>query len=251
MTSMFLLDPLNKPVEDWRPSVHDSDGLMMQTGAGEWLWRPLSNPKTLQVSAFIDQSPRGFGLMQRKRDYRDFLDLESRYEKRPSLWAEPIGDWGQGDVELYEIPTQLETNDNIVAFWQPKDGLKQGQSYSYVYRLHWCLDWPADLPVARTVFSGSGTDPNFTADPPSYDPDLRLYILEFAGGDLEGDIVADVTASAGVISNVHVAKNDVAKTTRLSFEHNVNGADVAELRAVLKRGDKKASETWLFRWTRS
>jgi glucans biosynthesis protein len=101
------------------------------------------------------------------------------------------------------------------------------------------------------VFSGSGADPNYTADPPSYDPDLRLYILEFAGGDLEGDIVADVTASAGVISNVHAAKNDVAKTTRLSFEHNVNGADVAELRAVLKRGDKKASETWLFRWTRS
>ena len=68
---------------------------------------------------------------------------------------------------------------------------------------------------------------------------------------VEGDIVADVTASAGVISNVHAAKNDVAKTTRLSFEHNVNGADVAELRAVLKRGDKKASETWLFRWTRN
>lgn len=144
MTSMFLLDPLQKPVDDWRPAVHDSDGLMMQSGSGEWLWRPLSNPKTLQVSAFIDQSPRGFGLMQRKRDYRDFLDLESRYEKRPSLWAEPIGDWGQGDVELYEIPTQLETNDNIVAFWQPKDGSKQGQSYSYVYRLHWCLDWPGD-----------------------------------------------------------------------------------------------------------
>ena len=146
MTSMFLLDPLSRSRSrtSARPSM-TSDGLMMQTGAGEWLWRPLSNPKTLQVSAFIDQSPRGFGLMQRKRDYRDFLDLESRYERRPSLWAEPIGDWGQGDVELYEIPTQLETNDNIVAFWQPKDPLKQGQSYSYVYRLHWCLDWPGDV----------------------------------------------------------------------------------------------------------
>lgn len=253
MTSMFLLDPLSKPVDDYRPAVHDSNGLMMQTGSGEWLWRPLANPKTLQVSAFIDQSPRGFGLMQRTRDYRDFLDLESRYERRPSLWAEPIGDWGPGNVELYEIPTLLETNDNIVAFWQPKDGLKQGQSYNYVYRLHWCQDWPVgvELPVGRTVFSGSGTDPNYSANPPSYDPDLRLYIVEFAGGDLEGELVADVTASAGVISNVHAAKNDVANTTRLSFEHNVNGADVAELRAVLKRGDKKASETWLFRWTRS
>ena len=132
---------------------------------GEWLWRPLSNHKTLQVSAFIDQSPRGFGLMQRKRNYRDFLDLESRYERRPSLWVEPIGDWGPGDVELYEIPTALETNDNIVAFWQPKEPLKQGQSYSYVYRLHWCADWPvrARLPVGRTVFSGAGVDPNYSA----------------------------------------------------------------------------------------
>lgn len=253
MTSMFLLDALSRPVEDFRPAVHDSDGLMMQTGAGEWLWRPLSNHKTLQVSAFMDMSPRGFGLMQRKRNYRDFLDLESRYERRPSLWAEPIGDWGPGAVELYEIPTLLETNDNIVAFWQPKEALKQGQSYSYVYRLHWCADWPVgvDLPVGRTVFSGAGVDPNYSATPPSYDPDLRLYIVEFAGGDLEGDLVPDVTASAGVISNVHAAKNDVEKTTRLSFEHNVNGADIAELRAVLKRGDKKVSETWLYRWTRS
>lgn len=253
MTSMFLFDSLRRPVEDFRPAVHDSDGLMMQTGSGEWLWRPLNNHKTLQVSAFIDRSPRGFGLMQRKRRYEDFLDLESRYERRPSLWAEPIGDWGAGDVELYEIPTLIETNDNIVAFWQPKDVLKTGQSYNFVYRLHWCKDWPdgVELPIARTVFSGAGVDPNYTANPPSYDPNLRLYIVEFAGGQLDDETVPDVTASAGVISNVHVTKNDVVQTTRLSFEHNVNGADIAELRAVLKQGDKKASETWLYRWTRS
>lgn len=253
MTSMFLFDPMNRPVDDFRPSVHDSDGLMMQTGAGEWLWRPLSNHKTLQVSAFVDQSPRGFGLMQRKRRYEDYLDLESRYERRPSLWAEPIGDWGAGNVELYEIPTLIETNDNIVAYWHPKDTLKQGQSYNFVYRLHWCKEWPSgvELPLAKTVFSGAGVDPNYSANPPSYDPNLRLFVIEFAGGDLNGEIEPDVTASAGVISNVHVAKNDVAQTTRLSFEHNVNGTDIAELRAVLKQGDKKVSETWLYRWTRS
>jgi glucans biosynthesis protein len=252
MTSMFLLDPLSKPVDDFRPSVHDSDGLMMHTGAGEWLWRPLANPKTLQVSAFIDQSPRGFGLMQRKRSYRDFLDLESRYERRPSLWAEPVGDWGPGAVELYEIPTEIETNDNIVAFWQPKEPLKQGQSYAFVYRLHWCADWPleGDQAVARTVFSGSGVDPDYAASPPSYDPDLRLYIVEFAGGDLSGELTPEVTASAGVIGNVHAARNEMANTTRLSFEHNVSGADLSELRAVLKRGATPVSETWLFRWTR-
>ena len=253
MTSMFLFDALSRPVEDFRPAVHDSDGLMMQTGIGEWLWRPLSNHKTLQVSAFIDMSPRGFGLMQRKRDYDDFLDLESRYERRPSLWAEPIGDWGAGNVELYEIPTLLETNDNIVAFWHPRDALKAGQSYSYVYRLHWCENWPVgvELPLARVVFSGAGVDPDYAANPPTYDPNLRLYVIEFAGGSLEGELTPDVTASAGAIKNVHVAKNEIGQTTRLSFEHDVNGTDIAELRAVLKRGDKKVSEIWLYRWTRS
>ncbi len=254
MTSMFLLDALSRPVEDFRPAVHDSDGLMMQTGAGEWLWRPLSNHKTLQVSAFIDQSPRGFGLMQRKRQYRDYLDLEARYERRPSLWAEPVGDWGPGNVELYEIPTQLETNDNIVAFWHPKDPLKQGQSYTYVYRLHWCHDWPSgvELPLARTVLSAAGVEPDYSAEASSaYDPNNRRYVIEFAGGETDGELLADVAASGGEIKDVHISKNDVEKTTRLSFEHNVNGIDVAELRAVLKRGDNKVSETWLYRWTRN
>lgn len=253
MTSMFLTDSLAHVVDDYRPAVHDSDGLMMLTGAGEWLWRPLNNHKTLQVSAFLDQSPRGFGLMQRKRRFEDFLDLEARYEKRPSLWVEPIGDWGAGDVELYEIPTLLETNDNIVAFWHPREPLKQGQSYAFVYRLHWCADWPSagEPPVARAVFSGAGVDPNFTASPPAYDPNLRLYVLEFAGGPAEGEIKADVSANAGEVSEVHLYKNDVTKTTRLSFKHNVNGSDIAELRAVLKQGDKQVSETWLYRWTRT
>ncbi|MFT3988207.1 glucan biosynthesis protein [Aestuariivirga sp.] len=253
MTSMFLLDSLSRPVEDFRPAVHDSDGLMMQTGPGEWLWRPLANHATLQVSAFVDQSPRGFGLMQRKRDYRDFLDLESKYELRPSLWCEPIGDWGQGDIELFEIPTQLESNDNIVAFWHPKDPLKQGESYNFVYRLHWCVDWPLgqQMPVARTVLSSTGADPDFSESNVEYDINQRRYVIEFSGGDLSGTLTPDVTASAGKIDKVHIVQNDIAKTMRLSFEHDVNGVDMAELRAVLKRGDAKVTETWLFRWTRS
>ena len=145
---MFLLDPLNKPVDDFRPSVHDSDGLMMQTGAGEWLWRPLSNPKTLQVSAFIDQSPRGFGLMQRKREYRDFIDLESRYEKRPSLWAEPIGDWGAGRIELVQIPTPDETNDNIVAYWVPDAPPTPGTPLVLDYKMLWQMDRDRRPPLA-------------------------------------------------------------------------------------------------------
>ncbi|MBI2720032.1 MAG: glucan biosynthesis protein G [Rhizobiales bacterium] len=253
LTSMYLFDAMGRPVEDYRNAVHDSDGLMMLTGRGEWLWRPLANHKALQVSAFQDMSPRGFGLMQRKRRYEDFLDLESRYERRPSLWVEPIGDWGPGDVELYEIPTLLETNDNIVAFWHPKDVMKQGEAHSFVYRLHWCEKCPAEqqAQVALVSFSGSGAGPNYAANPPQYDPSFRLYVVEFSGGDLAGDIKADVSASAGKITTFVVYPNDISKRMRLSFEHDATGVDVAELRAVLKRGDATVSETWLYRWTRS
>lgn len=252
LTSMYLFNALDRSVEDYRTAVHDSDGLMMLSGSGEWIWRPLANPKALQISAFQDMSPRGFGLMQRTRRYEDFLDLESKYERRPSLWVEPIGDWGAGDVELYEIPTQLETNDNIVAFWHPRDPLKQGESHSFVYRLHWCQSWPMDKasPVAQVVFSGSGADYDYSANPPKYDPNFRLYVIEFSTQESTSDLKADVSASTGKISNVVVYPNDEMKTVRLSFRHDTNGADMAELRAVLKRADGNAGETWLYRWTR-
>lgn len=245
ITSMYLYDAMShENFEDYRLAVHDSDGLMMLTGAGEWLWRPLANRKNLQVSAFQDASPRGFGLMQRKRKYQDFLDLEAKYERRPSLWIEPIGDWGAGAVELYEIPTQLEINDNIVAFWHSREVLSQGAAHSFVYRLHWCSQWPtsggADL--AQVRFSGAGLN---------FDRKRRLYVIEFGGGDLIGEIKGDVSASSGEISNIVVQMNNTTLATRLSFEHDVTGSELSELRAVLKRGEKKVSETWLYRWTRS
>jgi glucans biosynthesis protein len=244
LTSMYLFDLMNHSVvEDYRPAVHDSDGLMMLTGGGENLWRPLANHKDLQVSAFLDASPRGFGLMQRKRQYREYLDLEAKYELRPSLWVEPIGDWGQGAVELYEIPTDMEINDNIVAFWRPKEVPAQGSSRSFVYRLHWCASWPPleSDKVATTVFSGAGLN---------FDRKRRLYVIEFAGGDLVGDLKADVSASSGEVSNAVIQVNAFNQTTRLSFEHDVMDAELSELRAVLTRGDRKVTETWLYRWTR-
>jgi len=244
LTSMYLLDAMSRAeIEDYRPAVHDSDGLAMLTGQHEWLWRPLANPSKLQVSAFQDVSPRGFGLMQRKRRYQDFLDLEAKYEKRPSLWIEPIGDWGAGWVELYEIPSQTEINDNIVGFWRSKEKLAKGMSHSFVYRLHWCKEWPVagDPEVAQVKFSGGGLN---------FDRKRRLYVIEFGEGDLAGDIKGDVSASNGKISNVVVQYNNESLLTRLSFEHDVSDLELSELRAVLKRGDAKVSETWLYRWTK-
>ena len=132
--------------DDWRAAVHDTDGLALRTGHDERIWRPLINPRKLQISAFSDTGPRGFGLAQRARKFTDYQDLEAVYQKRPSLWIEPRGDWGQGVVELVEIPSDKEVNDNIVAFWRPHDPLKAKNEFKLAYRLHWCWTdagaWP-------------------------------------------------------------------------------------------------------------
>lgn len=252
LTSMFLFNALDRTADDYRNAVHDSDGLMMLTGQNEWLWRPLSNPKTLQVSAFQDMSPRGFGLMQRTRRYDDFLDSEARYERRPSVWVEPVGDWGAGAVELFEIPTNIETNDNIVAFWRQQEKLQAGSSRSYVYRLHWVPEWPMQkpAPVALVSFSGSGVDYDYSNATSPYDPNLRLYVIEFDVPNPMAEFTAEVTASAGKISRIASYRNELNNKLRVSFRHDVTGIDLAELRAVLKRADAKAGETWLYRWTR-
>jgi glucans biosynthesis protein len=157
MTSMFFFGPNDrKDVEDFRPSVHDSDGLAIFNGRGEELWRPLHNPRDLQVSSFADLNPHGFGLMQREKDFSAYQDLESNFERRPSLWAEPIGDWGEGAVKLIEIPTKEEIHDNIAAFWLPKAPLAAKGEHTYTYRLHWGPDTPKSTSLARFSRTGIG-----------------------------------------------------------------------------------------------
>ena len=157
LTSMFLFDANDRTrIDDYREAVHDSNGLLLWTGKGERVWRPLANPRELQISAFTDSGPRGFGLMQRGRSLSDYQDLEAHYENRPSLWVEPIGDWGDGIVELVEIPTDREVNDNIVAFWRPHDPLKAKGEYILNYRLHWCWSVPAATTVAEVTGTRSG-----------------------------------------------------------------------------------------------
>ncbi|QWA28937.1 glucan biosynthesis protein G [Pseudomonas sp. RC3H12] len=140
LTSMYLFGP-NQPskVMNYRPALHDSEGLAIHAANGEWLWRPLNNPKHLAVSNFSVENPRGFGLLQRQRAFSDYEDLDDEYEKRPSAWIEPKGDWGKGTVDLVEIPTADETNDNIVAFWSPEKLPEPGKPFEYDYRLRWTI----------------------------------------------------------------------------------------------------------------
>ncbi len=156
-TSMFLHGENDRRMAyDWRPELHDSDGLAMWTGAGEWIWRPLSNPAQLQFNAFQDDNPRGFGLLQRDRSFDSYQDDDSAYERRPGLWIEPKGDWGKGSVQLVEIPTLDEAFDNIVAFWNPERRPQAGDELNVAYRLYWGAQPPVQSSLARVVATRTG-----------------------------------------------------------------------------------------------
>ncbi|WP_373318216.1 glucan biosynthesis protein [Ameyamaea chiangmaiensis] len=246
LTGMFYFDRNDHSrVDDWRPAAHDSEGLQIWTGGGQQLWRPLVNPVDVRFSAFSDTAPRGFGLMQRKRSFHDFEDLALNYEKRPSLWIEPIGDWGPGSVDLVEIPTPNEVNDNIVSFWRPKDGLRPGQEYPFTYRMFWGWDTPEPTPLARigATYVGSVTD----------DKAARFFAIDFSGGSLASK-PADTHfhliphASAGTIRNVVVEPNPSIQGWRSTFEFVPGDAKAADLQCVLADDSGPVSEQWVYRW---
>jgi len=245
LTSMYEFDASDRVgVDDYRPAVHDSDGLALWTGGGEQAWRPLSNPLALQHSGFQDVRPRAFGLMQRKQAYADYLDLEADYEKRPSLWVEPLGDWGAGEVHLVEIPTADEYHDNIVAFWRPRQALAAGREYRWRYRLHWCADhvWQPALAFVASTRIGAAPQPK-----------TRLVVIELSGGRLaklaeDAKPQVEVTASNGSARNAVAYRNAETGGWRMSFEFATED-DAIELRARLKDAGTPLSETWLYRWT--
>ena len=242
LTSMFLFDETNRGhLDDYRPEVHDSDGLQITSDAGEHIFRQLANPTKLQVSTFTTHPPQGFGLVQRSRDQSDFQDFDDLYERRPSAWVEPKGDWGPGAVELVEIPSGRESNDNIVAFWRPAQGFTAGHPVEFAYKLTW-LAVPA-LPkgLGEVVSTRSGA---------SLDGRRRVFVLDIVGaGENAEGLKVDLGASVGKVSNVALVSNSALHGLRASFEVDPNGADLMELRLRVMRGDQPATETWLYRWT--
>ncbi len=242
-SSMFLFDETNRSkFDDYRDAVHDSEGLSIFTGRGEWLWRPLANPERLQVSAFVDTTPNGFGLVQRKRNYRDYEDAEARYETRPTAWVEPIGDWGPGAVVLFEIPSHQETNDNIVAYWQPEEKILAGQPFSLTYRIHWD-DSPPDVAEGpRVIQTRHGR--NFLGS-------QELFVIDYqVDADLDvSSAKASVEASAGKVRNITHYRTPTPGILRISFELDPDGNKSIELRASISVEGAAPSETWLYRWT--
>ncbi len=244
LTSMFFYgeNTVNRPI-DFRPEVHDSDGLLINANTGEWIWRPIQNNPQLLINVFTQQSPRGFGLLQRDRNFDHYQDLESRYDNRPSAWIVPKGDWGEGRVELIQIPSPDEYRDNIVAFWVPKKTLNPGEAMSLSYRLEWYTSHP-DRPWGGYVTA--------TRVMPTQEANVRNVIVDFSGGELE-KLSADVPLEAvldtnenGKILEHQLYKNAVTQGWRLALKVRLDNDQPMEVRASLKQGHDYLTETWSY-----
>lgn len=247
LTSMFLLGENNlRAFEDFRPEVHDSDGVLLSFPNGEWLWRPLSNPRTLQMSSLRMNQPRGFGLLQRDRNFDHYQDLETNRQLRPSVWVRPRGDWGLGRVMIVEIPTKSDTNDNIVTFWVPDKPPKPNEPLVVQYSLTWFGDDTIGPPGGRVIAT--------RRDRGNQD-DAYRFVIDFAGGAL-GSIAADtvlrgaVTVASGddtaEILEQQVVKNEPLGGWRLTFQVRPRRNDPIELRAYLDLGGRALTETWSY-----
>lgn len=251
LTSMYWFSETEKRRrEDWRPEVHDSDGLAIWNGNGERLWRPLINQPFAVTSSFADKGPKGFGLMQRDRVFENYLDGVN-YQQRPSLWVEPLDDWGPGAVQLVELPTDDEIHDNVGVYWRPEGPARAGNAYRLRYRLHWLGDEPYPPKVARCVATriGRGGQPGKPRPKGVY-----KFSVEFAGAALDplwGDKVKAepvVTASSGTISGAFIQPVPGTKRWRAIFDLTPNGGDPVELRLYIRGNGDALTETWLYQF---
>ena len=249
LTSMFFFGENQPHKGDFRPEVHDSDGLMVATGDGEWLWRPLQNPRHTLVTSFATHNPKGFGLMQRDRQWASYEDVEARYERRPSAWVRPLHDWGAGRVELVQLHTPDETHDNIVAYWVPAQMPPPGQPLEFAYELSWQGDEQQRPPSAWATQSRRGM--GYSKQPAEALRQQVQYVVDFDGPALQAlpadaPVKAVVTSDANgqVLENI-VYRNPATGQWRMTVRIQRQQADrPIELRAFLQHDNHAVSETW-------
>ncbi len=254
LTSMFLYGENDHRItNDWRPEIHDTDGLAIWSGNGEWIWRPLTNPANLRFNAYADDNPRGFGLLQRDRNFNHYQDDGAYYERRPSVWVEPRSDWGKGSIQLVELPAVDETSDNIVAFWNPVKPTQAGQELLFAYRLYWGAKPPVTSPHARVVATRTGQG-GVVGQKRKYFS--WRFVVDFAGGELpmlgkDTVVEAVITASRGKIELSSVRPLESIHGLRAMFDLKPSDTsmDPINLRLYLRANGQALSETWLYQWT--
>ncbi|MEY8709270.1 glucan biosynthesis protein D [Mangrovibacter phragmitis] len=258
MTSMFSCGTNERTMCDTiHPQIHDSDRLSMWRGNGEWICRPLNNPQRLQFNAFMDENPKGFGLLQLDHRFESYQDVMGWYNKRPSLWVEPRNAWGKGHVCLMEIPTTGETLDNIVCFWQPEKPVKAGDTLNFKYRLYWSAEPPYHTNMARVYATrtGMGSFPEGWA-PGEHFPEKwsRRFAIDFVGGDLKDaapkGIEPVITLSSGEARQVEILYVEPFDGYRILFDWypTSDSVDPVEMRMFLRCQGKAISETWLYQY---
>lgn len=251
LTSMFLYgENTPRPQGEWRAQVHDSDGLLIRNGNGEWLWRPLINPVHLEMDYFSTQDVQGFGLLQRDTRFSEYHDLGARYDQRPSTWVTPEGKWGPGQVVLVQLPTREETNDNIVAFWSPQSPATPGQPYQIGYTLRFGGPDVVAMDTGRVVntFVGDGSIVGGGSRPGAY-----RMVVDFSGGGL--DKLKPDAAVQGVVTGLdgtdvleyYVEPNPLEQGWRLSMLVQPKEGRALNVRAFLQEGERALTETWTYR----
>jgi glucans biosynthesis protein len=252
LTSMFLTGENDRRINwDWRPEIHDTDGLAMLTGNGEWIWRPLSNPAQLHFNAYADNNPKGFGLVQRDRNFDHYQDDGVFYEKRPALWVEPLSNWGEGSVQLVEIPTIDETFDNIVAFWNPKQPIEAGQELLYSYNLYWGAKPPVETERAQVVdtFTGIGGVVGQKRDHYS-----RRFVIDFKGGMLsmlgkDTKVKPVISVSSGKVEIPSARPQWHIGGYRAMFDiAPEDHVEPINIRVYLEANGQALTETWVYQW---
>ncbi|MCW5558493.1 MAG: glucan biosynthesis protein [Verrucomicrobiae bacterium] len=249
LTSMFLHDDNGRDLHhDFRPEVHDSDGLLLHTGSGQWIWRPLDKGRMLRVNAYADDGPRGFGLMQRDRDFTHYEDPIASFERRPSAWVEPLGSWGKGAVVLVQLPSDREFSDNVVAYWRPERPADSTQPWHYAYAIHWTTNRVVPGNLASVVSSRVGV---VVVEPPKPQPNLR-FVIDFGGGKLDEKsqprAVVDIGPGATKVAESLYFVRETG-LWRLVIEITQPELLLAmDLNAVLHLDHKISSERWTFTW---
>jgi periplasmic glucans biosynthesis protein len=258
MSSMFWFgENSRRRFDDFRPEVHDSDGLAIRMGNGERLWRPISNDSgQLEFSFFEMEKCDGFGLLQRDRRFSAYEDGEAAYHLRPSLWIEPTSDWGPGRVMLMEIPTTNELADNTVAMWEPAKIPQPGDKIEFSYRQHWTMDDDPSLANGYVVATRTGVH--------DWQPEQRTIAVEFQGNALnqqsETPLTPVVEALGEGAERVKIQGVTIQSMPedrwRVAFQiaPAAEGGKLAdlgpvELRCCIKRGENFLTETWVHRVT--
>jgi glucans biosynthesis protein len=255
LTSMFLFADINRgDYDDYRPRVHDSNGLRIVRADGDVIWRALDNPQALSSSYFAETAPRRFGLHQRGRDFDDYQDAGARYDLRPSVDIEPVGDWGSGKIRLFELPTAVEVHDNIGAFWVPDTPIKAGDAHEFAYRMHWGRlepDYADDRAVVWATRGGIG-GPAGLENP----PDSRKFVVDFKGGMLgrlpedDAEVKPVLTINGGKADVTTLSKLPGSDVWRLVVDVASDSGTLVEMTAHVAGYERKLSEIWSFQWVK-